>query len=80
MLGGRLLADGPNAVPFHLRGSGFVPQDSSLFPHLTVEGNAEFGLPRSTPPRAQRIAQLMAALDNAMLKRRLHEIRPSHRH
>ncbi|MFM9899590.1 MAG: ABC transporter ATP-binding protein [Polaromonas sp.] len=75
-LGGQPLADGPNAVPAHLRGIGFVPQDGALFPHLTVEGNVGFGLPKTTPQRAQRIAELMdmVALDTAMLKRHPHEI------
>ncbi|MCX7255211.1 MAG: ABC transporter ATP-binding protein [Polaromonas sp.] len=75
-LGGQLLADGLNAIPAHKRGIGFVPQDGALFPHLTVADNVGFGLPRSTPGRAERIAELMdmVALDTAMLKRRPHEI------
>ena len=75
-LGGQLLADGPNAVPAHLRGIGFVPQDGALFPHLTIAGNVGFGLPRGTVNRDERIAELMdmVALDLAMLKRRPHEI------
>jgi len=76
LLGGRLLADGADATPAHRRGIGFVPQDGGLFPHLTVEGNVGFGLPRSTPRRAERIAELMdmVALDTAMLARRPHEL------
>ena len=58
-LGGRQLADGPEAVPAHERGIGYVPQDGALFPHLTIEGNVGFGLPRNTPKRAERIAELM---------------------
>ena len=27
-------------------GVGYVPQDSALFPHLTVAGNIGFGMPR----------------------------------
>lgn len=75
-LGGQPLAEGPNAVPAHRRGIGFVPQDGALFPHLTVEGNVGFGLPKTTPHRARRIAELMdmVALDTAMLKRHPHEI------
>ena len=76
LLGGQLLADGANAVPAHRRGIGFVPQDGGLFPHLTVEGNVGFGLPRNAPHRAERIAELMdmVALDAAMLARRPHEL------
>jgi iron(III) transport system ATP-binding protein len=75
-LGGRQLADGPDAVPAHERGIGYVPQDGALFPHLTIEGNVGFGLPRDTPKRAERIAELMdmVALDTAMLARRPHEL------
>jgi len=75
-LGGRQLANGPEAVPAHERGIGYVPQDGALFPHLTIEGNVGFGLPRNTPRRAERIAELMdmVALDTAMLARRPHEL------
>ena len=75
-LGGRQLADGSDAVPAHERGIGYVPQDGALFPHLTIEGNVGFGLPRNTPRRAERIAELMdmVALDSAMLARRPHEL------
>ena len=73
---GQLLADGAKAVPAHQRGIGYVPQDGALFPHLSVADNVGFGLPRSTPQRAQRIAELMdmVALDRAMLQRRPHEL------
>ncbi len=76
VLGGDVLADGANAVPAHRRGIGFVPQDGALFPHLSVEGNIGFGLPRHAPRRAERIAELMGmvALDAALLARRPHEL------
>jgi iron(III) transport system ATP-binding protein len=76
LLGGQLLADGPNAVPAHLRGIGYVPQDGALFPHLSVADNVGFGLPRNDPGRQQRIAELMdmVALDVAMLDRRPHQL------
>ena len=76
LLGGQLLADGPAIVPAHQRGIGYVPQDGALFPHLTVADNVGFGLPRDTPQRDQRIAELMdmVALDAAMLQRRPHEL------
>ncbi len=75
-LGGKRLADGPQAVPAHQRGIGFVPQDGALFPHLTVADNVGFGLPRNAPRRAERITELMdmVSLDAAMLKRRPHEL------
>ncbi len=73
---GQLLADGPLAVPAHQRGIGYVPQDGALFPHLNVADNVGFGLPHTTPQRAQRIAELMdmVALDVAMLQRHPHEL------
>lgn len=76
VMGERVLADGPDAVPAHRRGIGFVPQDGALFPHLSVADNVGFGLPRDTPQRLRRIDELMdmVALDHAMLKRRPHEL------
>ena len=75
-LGGKQLARGRDAVPAHLRGIGFVPQDGALFPHLNVADNVGFGLPRSLPGRTERIHELMdmVALDTAMLTRRPHEL------
>ena len=75
-LDGQPLADGPNAIPAHRRGIGFVPQEGALFPHLSVADNVGFGLARSAPDRARRISELMqmVALDPAMLTRRPHEL------
>jgi len=72
MLGGEVLADGPRAVPAHLRGVGVVMQDGALFPHLTVAENIGFGIDRFAPDRPARIARLMqmVGLDLAMLPRR----------
>jgi iron(III) transport system ATP-binding protein len=76
VLDGQVLADGPQAVPAHRRGIGYVPQDGALFPHLSVADNVGFGLARQGPQRAKRIAELMdmVALDTAMLQRRPHEL------
>ena len=75
-LGDKRMANGPDAVPAHQRGIGFVPQDGALFPHLNVADNVGFGLARSLPGRVERIAELMdmVSLDTAMLSRRPHEL------
>ncbi len=75
-LDGQALARGSQSVPAHQRSIGYVPQDGALFPHLSVEGNVGFGLPRHTPQRQERIHELMdmVALDVAMLQRRPHEL------
>jgi iron(III) transport system ATP-binding protein len=42
---GDVLVDGPGVyVAPERRRIGYVPQEGSLFPHLTVEGNVGFGL------------------------------------
>src|ERR1700679_843565 len=43
---GAQLVDGPGAhVPPERRRIGYVPQEGSLFPHLSVAANVGFGLP-----------------------------------
>ncbi|MFA5664831.1 ABC transporter ATP-binding protein [Castellaniella sp.] len=46
-------------VPPERRGIGYVPQEGTLFPHLTVEGNVRFGLTRQDDP-ARRIEEVLA--------------------
>ena len=48
-------------VPPQLRGVGYVVQDLALFPHLTVEQNIAFGVPRAVDSR-QRVRQLASLL------------------
>jgi len=58
---GPALADGLGTfLPPERRRIGYVPQEGSLFPHLTVAANVGFGLPRRG--RAQRSAQLLEAV------------------
>jgi iron(III) transport system ATP-binding protein len=45
-LGGEVVEDTEHFVVPDRRHIGYVPQDGSLFPHLTVEQNVGFGLPR----------------------------------
>lgn len=58
--------------PTHQRALGYVFQEASLFPHLTVQGNLEFGW-RRVPPAQRRVAlaQAVALLDlQPLLQRR----------
>lgn len=57
-VGDRVLSSTTRRVPPEKRGMGWVPQDASLFPHLTVGENIGFGIPRHG--RAPRVAELAA--------------------
>jgi iron(III) transport system ATP-binding protein len=50
-LGGRVVEDERHALPPEQRGIGYVPQEGSLFPHVTVAANVAFGIPRSARRR-----------------------------
>jgi molybdate transport system ATP-binding protein len=50
ILNGTPLEDGKTRVPAEARGIGWVPQDGSLFPHMSVEENVRFGAPRAANP------------------------------
>ena len=53
------------------RGIGFLFQDYALFPHMTVEQNIAFALPRETPAaRAMRVAELLEEFKLAGLEQR----------
>ena len=75
-LDGECLADGRRIVPAHQRAIGVVSQDGALFPHLDVERNIGFGLPRRAERRRQTIEALMGLveLDLSMLSRRPHQL------
>src|SRR3569623_3451514 len=46
-LDGEIWQDGARFLPAHRRAIGYVFLESSLFPHLSVRGNLEFGLKRA---------------------------------
>ena len=48
-------------LPTHRRGLGYVFQEASLFPHLTVRGNIDYGLRRL--PAARRAVALDQAVE-----------------
>jgi iron(III) transport system ATP-binding protein len=71
---GSALADGPGVfLPPERRRIGYVPQEGSLFPHLTVAANVAFGLSRrkwGRDRRAKRCADLLEAVGLGGLDRR----------
>ncbi len=56
-IGGRVIADAHTHVPPERRRIGYVPQEGSLFPHLTVSANVGFGLPRAA--RRDAVGELL---------------------
>jgi iron(III) transport system ATP-binding protein len=67
---GDQVVDGPGAhVPPERRRIGYVPQEGSLFPHLTVAANVGFGLPAGQR-RGPRIDLLLESVGLAGLGRR----------
>ena len=71
---GSALADGPGVfLPPERRRIGYVPQEGSLFPHLTVAANVAFGLSRrkwGRERRGKRCAELLEAVGLGGLDRR----------
>jgi molybdate transport system ATP-binding protein len=69
---GELWQDAGRFLPTHRRAVGYVFQESSLFPHLDVRGNLEFGLRRVPPPqRRLGFDEAVALLDlSALLRQR----------
>lgn len=68
---GEVWLDGRRVLPTHRRAVGYVFQEASLFPHLDVAGNLEYGRKRSPQPGSQSLAQIIELLDiGALLQRR----------
>ena len=67
---GEIWQDEAGFVPTHRRGVGYVFQEASLFPHLDVRGNLEFGLRRlRAAERRLGLDEAIALLDLAPLLR-----------
>ena len=65
---GTIWQDERRFVPAHRRAIGYVFQESSLFPHLDVRGNLEYGLKRVAPQqRRLGFDEVVALLDLAPL-------------
>jgi iron(III) transport system ATP-binding protein len=58
-IGAELVDDGRRTVVAQHRGIGYVPQEGALFPHLTVTGNAGFGLSRRERGRVSELLALV---------------------
>jgi iron(III) transport system ATP-binding protein len=58
-IAGRRVDDGRRTMSPRHRGVGYVPQDSALFPHLTVRGNIAFGMPRRHRSRLPELISLV---------------------
>jgi iron(III) transport system ATP-binding protein len=65
---GRVVAADSTHVSPDRRRIGYVPQEGSLFPHLTVAANVGFGLPRAQ--RRQAVSDLLELVGLADLDRR----------
>jgi iron(III) transport system ATP-binding protein len=73
-LGDRTLDDGHTYTPPEKRSIGYVPQEGALFPHLSVQENVGFGLPRGER-RGKGVSGLLEMVGIAPLARRLpHEL------
>jgi iron(III) transport system ATP-binding protein len=73
-LEGRVLFDGSRSLPPERRHIGIVPQEGALFPHLSVEQNVAFGVPRGPDRRAKVAAWLDVVGLHAMTAARPHEL------
>ncbi len=59
---GRVVSDAGRHAPPERRRIGYVAQEGSLFPHLTVFDNVAFGLPRAERRDRARIEALLASV------------------
>lgn len=57
------VVSGRRALPARQRRLGYVPQDGALFPHLTVEANVAFGLPRGERKGSARVAEALSLVE-----------------
>jgi len=60
--GSQLVGVSSVVLPPHKRGTGYVPQQGALFPHLTVAKNIAFGLDRNSHTKSE-----IAAITQEML-------------
>lgn len=71
VVNGEVWQDGHRFLPPHRRALGYVFQEASLFPHLSVQGNLDYGFRRAGRPTTVDRAQLIDLLGiGALLGRR----------
>ncbi len=68
-MGGRIVDDSRSHVPPEKRRIGYVAQEANLFPHLTVEANIGFGVPRRRR-QGHRAGELLESLGLSSLTSR----------
>jgi iron(III) transport system ATP-binding protein len=71
-IGDRVVDDGSRHVRPEERKLGYVPQEGSLFPHLTVEANVGFGLPRAKRKAVRELLEMVGLAD--LSKRYPHQL------
>ena len=69
-LAGRLVSQPKSGVPPEKRHVGMVFQEGALFPHLTVEQNISYGLPRSNR-RNSRVGEVLDLVGLRSLRQRM---------
>ncbi|WP_285727955.1 ABC transporter ATP-binding protein [Psychromicrobium xiongbiense] len=76
LLSGQELCAPGKHQPAHQRPVGYVSQEGSLFPHLSVGQNVAFGLPGGQKVTADRVAELLetVSLNPDYAKRRPHQL------
>lgn len=63
-LSGRLVSSSSTLTPPEKRNVGYIPQDASLFAHLTVAKNIEFGLQQlNSSAKKKRVQELLELID-----------------
>ena len=62
-VGDSIWQDGKNFVPAHMRSVGYVFQEASLFNHLNVRGNLEYGARRATKSEQDFMERALDLLD-----------------
>lgn len=69
-VGGEIWQDGTHWLPTHQRPLGYVFQEASLFPHLSILGNLRYGMKRTATAQQKSLDQAIELLGIAPLLER----------